>query len=68
MSFAGYDTFNQNLKKVIESKTFQDGDESTKIDLVCRLLNSKYGLGFLVLPFLTAKLPESIKKDCHVSD
>jgi hypothetical protein len=64
MSFAGLHTFNQNLKKIIESKTFQDGDESTKVDLVCRLLNSKYGLGFFGLPFRTVKL----EGDRHVSN
>ena len=45
MSLSGIGQFNENLKKVMETETFQKADFVEKMELGHRLLNSKYGLG-----------------------
>ena len=45
MSFAGAQTFKENLDKVMELKQFKNGDFKIKMDLGYRLWNSKYGTG-----------------------
>lgn len=45
MSLAGLHTFVENLNKVMDSKKFKESNETEKMKLGYRLLNSKYGLG-----------------------
>ena len=47
MSFAGFEIFEKNLRRVMETKAFKEGDFATQCELGHRLLNSKYGLGVI---------------------
>jgi hypothetical protein len=44
MSLAGLTTFEKNLRTLMDSEGFREGDDHTKLTLGYRLLNSAYGL------------------------
>jgi len=43
MSFNGFMIFEKNLRKVMDSKTFKEGNTTDKLKLGYTLLNSQYG-------------------------
>jgi len=45
MSLNGLVQFDKNLRKIMDSDQWKNGDFSDKANLGYRLLNSKYGLG-----------------------
>lgn len=43
MSLNGLKTYNDNIKKVQETDEYKSADTSKKLNIMYRLLNSKYG-------------------------
>ncbi len=54
MSIANMYQFEQNLRRLVESKAFKLATEAEKLDLGYRLANSKYG-GSATLPTKKSK-------------
>lgn len=67
-SFAGMTTFNANLNRLMESKTFKEADEVQKLQLGGLLLRSKYGIGSFCGFGPVHKLPEQEESNVELGD